>query len=1650
MNKENQAADTSAAESSDPQFDYIIVGSGAGGGPLAARLAIAGKRVLVLEAGSNHMEKGPLDPGNEVSRVPLLHGASSEHPDLAWRFFVEHYERKNGRLPDGIPEDPKWHEPDIEAGEDASHRGIFYPRAAGVGGCTIHNAMITIAGPDSDWDDLASALGDPSWSGERMRYYFQQMEHNDYWPAPNYSRDEPVRETWRYVKNSLRFVVGYRPDSTGGKHGFSGWLHTSFTDLSIGLADKQLVKMIAAALWESKKAGLDNAWSLVRTFFKGRVTQSLDPNHVETQANSPEGVVLIPLAVHGGSTTVHQNRAQPYAMLGRRSSPREFLMKTQAEYPNKLTIWTDCLVTKVLFDRSGETPRAIGVEYQQGAKLYRAHIDPQVSDGQTKSVFVVPGGEVVLCGGAFNTPQLLMLSGVGDPKELADVGGKSIECVVERVGVGKNLQDRYEVSVVSQMKDDFKLLQGATFNVPADPQQPDKHLRRWREEGTGLYTSNGAILGIFKRSRPELPQPDLFIFGVPSDFKGYRVGYSKVTQHNLFTWIILKSHAKNNSGCVRLRSTDPRDTPLINFKYFGTGTKSDSTATHEDVTALLDGVKFVRNIARSARKVVTSEVHPGDDYKSESAAREWIRRDAWGHHACGTCQMGPDNDPNAVLNSRFQVRGVKNLRVVDASIFPKIPGYFIVANIYMASEKAADVILEDAASVAGKNSPEYPAKLRELEAQVIAERRTGKFFVAVPEMQTPAASPTVAVVASAVASELAVATTESDMESDAVLKREQENAPPSAQQNSSVPLIAEADRKEFKPPLTSDGRWSDDVTGLALSGGGIRSATLSLGVLQTLARRHLLRRVDFLSTVSGGGYIGSFLGRFYDRFRAAANSEETRSSIPDQIEYALIDPQSPAIRWLRSHGNYIAPSGRGDGRLNFAIFVRNLISVHLVVGLAIFAVFAIANAIRYGLFDKVLAGTRLIIHMENLPIGHLIHSWLGAWFSPWFILVEFLLLFLALPRILGYWIVSQDKHESFKAIPLFLLFLASGLLLWLGIKDGLKLDLVVLGLAMLSSFIQVELAWWRGRIREAAVGTGGVESQRLRTRNYLTYDLGLAFALAGAALAFALVDTFAHGLHQWKIEGNVSYAQAFAGLGAAIIAVTPLARWLAGLFQDQQASGASTLARILRRDMLAGVLAIVLFTLPLVAYSFAAHAAYQGGNAVAVGLAITGLACVFTIAFAFPDALSFVNRSSLSQTYSARLARAYLGASNPARHRPEGVNVTEVIPGDDVATIKDYQPYKATGPLHFINVTINQTLDSGSRLRKRDRQGVSMAVSSLGVSIGEKWHSVWTDASEAGASDKRKIPSGLHAIGTAAGCDHPLVDELKRDADRAEMLSLRQWIGISGAAIDPGRGRTTNLGAALLMGMVNLRTGYWWDCGISEAARTGFPDISFTRRVLYLIPRCFATQCLLIFEWIARYPGPWQRFWHVSDGGFFENLACYELIRRQVPRIIVCDGGADPNYEFSDFAELVRKVRIDFNARIEPLTAEELESLKGTIPTESLRRLGSLQELRPSKENGGNSGKHAALFWVHYADQPLRPRSLLLFMKATATGDEPVDVHHYRKSHPEFPHESTSDQFFDEAQWESYRKLGEHYSSNIFLSDWFWRVELPLSKGGAA
>jgi len=641
------------------EYDFIIVGSGAGGGPLACNLAKNGFRVLVLEAGGWDAP--------EVAQVPAFHAHASEHPDLSWEFFVKHYAKPEER-------DSKW---------DEIRNGIFYPRAATVGGCTFHNAMITLCGPSGDWDEIAKITNDDSWSGERMRAYFERLEHCDYvsWPASN--DDSLLAKIWSKIAGLLGIA------GNAGRHGFGGWLHTTVADPKLGLEDRQLSEEILSALVATLVYQGVGAIATIESFlsdlFGHQAKARFDPNNWETMKRRPEGLMLIPIAVRDGQ----------------RSSPRDYLIEMQKKYPERLLIQTETLVTEIIFDRepgaAGE-PAAIGVRFLRGKHLYNAHPQPSNASGTSGEVFC--RREVVLCGGVYNTPQLLKLSGIGPRTELEAF---QIPVRIDLPGVGTNLQDRYEIGVISEAKEDFELLKDLAMGIPAPGEQPDPALKEWRERKTGLYISNAIIIGLLKKSRRDLPAPDLFIFAVPGFFKGYYKGYSVdranpdlATRHNLLTWLVMKAHTKNRAGTVKLRSANPLDVPEINFHYFYEGTDRD---TGEDLEAIVEGFKFARTINEIARKrgVVKREIWPGpeENVEDEDSIRRFVAKEAWGHHASCSCPIGAEDDPMAVLDSRFRVRGVRNLRVVDASVFPRIPGVFIATNIYMISEKASDVITED-------------------------------------------------------------------------------------------------------------------------------------------------------------------------------------------------------------------------------------------------------------------------------------------------------------------------------------------------------------------------------------------------------------------------------------------------------------------------------------------------------------------------------------------------------------------------------------------------------------------------------------------------------------------------------------------------------------------------------------------------------------------------------------------------------------------------------------------------------------------------------------------------------------------------------------------------------------------------------------------
>jgi choline dehydrogenase-like flavoprotein len=273
-----------------------------------------------------------------------------------------------------------------------------------------------------------------------------------------------------------------------------------------------------------------------------------------------------------------------------------------------------------------------------------------------------------------------MLSGIGSRDVLERF---NIPVRVDLPGVGQNLQDRYEVGIVNRMSfPAWHVYKGVKFSTE-DPQY-----RQWRTCGNGVYATNGSLLSIC-RSSVAGSTPDLFCMALLANFQGYFPGYSDAfaTDLNYLTWVVLKGHTRNRGGIVTLRSPDPRDMPQIDFNYFQDGAQ-------EDLNAVVDGIRFVRKLTNhlKAQKLIEKEEVPGEDCQDPEDLRNFVRQNAWGHHASCSCAIGKPEE-NGVLGSDFRVHGTEGLRVVDASVFPRIPGFFIVSAIYMIAEKAADLIL---------------------------------------------------------------------------------------------------------------------------------------------------------------------------------------------------------------------------------------------------------------------------------------------------------------------------------------------------------------------------------------------------------------------------------------------------------------------------------------------------------------------------------------------------------------------------------------------------------------------------------------------------------------------------------------------------------------------------------------------------------------------------------------------------------------------------------------------------------------------------------------------------------------------------------------------------------------------------------------------
>jgi hypothetical protein len=333
-----------------------------------------------------------------------------------------------------------------------------------------------------------------------------------------------------------------------------------------------------------------------------------------------------------------------------------------------------------------------------------------------------------------------------------------------------------------------------------------------------------------------------------------------------------------------------------------------------------------------------------------------------------------------------------------------------------------------------------------------------------------------------------------------------------------------------------------------------------------------------------------------------------------------------------------------------------------------------------------------------------------------------------------------------------------------------------------------------------------------------------------------------------------------------------------------------------------------------------------------------------------------------------------------------------------------------------------------------------MAIGPCGISVGVTDHGLWAGQND-GAPQIRPLnlqEGKFHALGVKPP-DKQTTDKQTEDKQNGvhavEGLALGNWVGISGAAFTTGLGKGTSLGKSLLLGMANIRLGYWWNSGIRAEDRSkanARTKPSVTGGFAEFFSKTLIVQSHLLNEFLGQFHGPVRRRWYLSDGGHFDNTACYELVRRRVPFILCVDSGQDLSYDFEDVANLVRLVRTDFQAEVEFYRrAENGGGMIGNLG-EFLPTHGEPDDL-PSKQ----AKAHAVLARVHFPDHEA---IWILFLKPSVSGDEPLDVRQYQDGHPEFPQQTTADQYFDEAQWESYRKLGEHIgllvSKEMLDKDW--------------
>jgi hypothetical protein len=915
--------------------------------------------------------------------------------------------------------------------------------------------------------------------------------------------------------------------------------------------------------------------------------------------------------------------------------------------------------------------------------------------------------------------------------------------------------------------------------------------------------------------------------------------------------------------------------------------------------------------------------------------------------------------------------------------------------------------------------------------------------------------------------------------------------------------------------------WQARLLGLSFSGGGIRSATFNLGVLQALARCGLLRYVDYLSTVSGGGYIGSWLTALCQRCFAREQSKKPDASSSDappsfdrpgfvafekRLAWSAGDSggldaperEDRAVRFLREFSNYLTPKlglFSGDTWALIAIYVRNALLNQLVLLLALAGVLltprlvspllAQAEAVDASTFLRWMAAV-LVVHVfvcvrigknlagvavtnDNAEPSLQVIRWIG---------VPLVLVGVSATAWLGYFGESLASVADWLALPA-------------GTAESPRTDwrtwVVAAGVGAVVSLFTWTLA--RASARWYRRGTDWTAIERKFWTRMVGYSLasgplfGILLHAAGGWLfanevytgfrliaglpAVALALLIAGTLHVGLAGKNVSaqYLEWLSRLGGlmligavgwiafnGLVFIGPLVvTWLRGLLEAAIASGwvLTTLGSVIfGRKVAASSRALPRLFMQVAPWIFIVGlgvglaaslqaglhvaATKYGANAQIVATAkgdveahfveqqasdVSALfvdygnwleatepwqlvAGAMALAFALTWLLSLridINVFSLHGMYANRLVRCYLGASverrkpNPfsglsasddlqlraVQRSIDGRNMLVHALADGVIAGKDpvaKKPAVYPGPYHLINTAIN--LVAGGNLAYQERKAGAFLLSPL-------YCGFQLDSSSSEGSASRPI------------------DVYRRSTEfssRPRPLTLGEAVATSGAAASPNMGYHSTPAFAFLMGVFNIRLGRW----------VGNPHMDDPRAKMTWFKSGPKVALWHLLREVFGLTDKKSGFVYLSDGGHFENLGIYELVRRRCRYIIACDAGADERYGFEDLANAIRKCRTDLGVEIDL----------------DVSQIAALDDRR-------YNGAPCAVGQVRYSEKDI---GTILYIKASRRHGLPPDVMHYASEHPAFPHESTADQFFSESQFESYRRLG-HFLAGEILGD---------------